>query len=171
MSQNYQTRQPSRKGQSFWTHLYEPQLAHSHRQHLPVRATIQWMLVFIRHLKPQLKRYHYEPQLKECHVFTLVSSHNSRDIVSSHNSRNTLTSWSLRYHPKPCRPRTSKTYKPQVVYNFKTHYAPKTTIPSTLYKYLTMDPIYNTLPRTCPFVVLPLQTSLLVVQLYRPPRP
>jgi len=34
-----------------------------------------------------------------------------------------------------------------------------------------MDPRYNILPRTCLFVVLPIRTSSLVVQLYRPPRP
>jgi len=34
-----------------------------------------------------------------------------------------------------------------------------------------MDPGYIMLPRTCPLVVQPLQTSPLVVQLYEPPRP
>jgi len=47
------------------------QLAHLYRQHSPIQATTQGMLVFIRHPKPQFKRCHSEPQLKECHVFTL----------------------------------------------------------------------------------------------------
>jgi len=56
---------------------------------------------------------------------------------------------SLRFHPKPRRPRTSKS-------------------PSN---YLTMDLRYVMLPRTYPFVVLPLRISPLVVQLYVPLRP
>jgi len=55
---------------------------------------------------------------------------------------------SLRFPPKPHRPRTSKS-------------------PSN---YSTMDPKYMMLPRICQLVVLPLQASLLVVQLYEPPR-
>ncbi|QCE14275.1 hypothetical protein DEO72_LG11g1274 [Vigna unguiculata] len=55
---------------------------------------------------------------------------------------------SLRFHSKPRRSSTSKS-------------------PSN---YSTMDPGYMMLPRTCPFVVLSLRTSLLVVQLYGPPR-
>jgi len=62
-------------GQSIWTHPYEPQLTHSHRQHSPTRATTQEFLVFIHHLEPQLKRCHSYPQLKEY-----------------------PTSWPLRYH-------------------------------------------------------------------------
>jgi len=79
-----------RGGQSFWTHLYEPQLTHSHRQPSSIQATTQGFLVFIRHP---------EPRLKKCHLFTLYLSHNSSDIVLSQNSRNIPASLSLRYHP------------------------------------------------------------------------
>ena len=75
-----------------------------------------------------------EPQLMECSCSSAIPSHNSRDVISSHNSRNSMclptipshnsrdtvmshnsrntpTSRSLKYHPKPCRPRTSKAYQ------------------------------------------------------------
>ena len=45
-----------------------------------------------------------------------IMSHNSRDIILSHNSRNTPTSLSLRYHPNPCRLRTSKHTKAMPLY-------------------------------------------------------
>ena len=41
-----------------------------------------------------------------------IPSHNSRDTITSHNSKNTPASLPLRYHPKLCRPRTSKSHKP-----------------------------------------------------------
>ncbi|QCE10943.1 hypothetical protein DEO72_LG10g2176 [Vigna unguiculata] len=41
-----------------------------------------------------------------------IRSHNSRDIILSHNSRNAPARPSLRYHPKPYRPYTSKSHKP-----------------------------------------------------------
>ncbi|QCD79255.1 hypothetical protein DEO72_LG1g2894 [Vigna unguiculata] len=48
------------------------------------------------------------------HTLTTVSltvlSHNSRDTILSHNSMNALVSPSLRYHPKPYKPRTSITH-------------------------------------------------------------
>ncbi|QCD90179.1 hypothetical protein DEO72_LG4g1134 [Vigna unguiculata] len=96
-------------GESFWTHLYETQLAHSHRQHSPIRATTQGFLVFIRHPKPQLKKCHSEPQLKECHMFNPYLKPQLKGYVLSHHSRNTPASRSLRYNGSlVCRPRTSK---------------------------------------------------------------
>jgi len=56
---------------------------------------------------------------------------------------------SLRYHPKPCRPCTSKSHK----------------------QLLDYGPRIYMLPRTYPFVILPLRTFPLVVQLHGPPRP
>ena len=66
-----------------------------------------------------------EPQLKDSLCSSAIPSHNSRDVIPSHNSRNATclpsilshnsrnipASRPLRYHPKPCRPRTSKAFK------------------------------------------------------------
>ena len=54
--------------------------------------------MFIRHLKPQLKRCHSEPQLKECHVFNPYPKLQHKGYVLSDNSRNTPASQPLRYH-------------------------------------------------------------------------
>jgi len=83
-------------GESFWTHPYEPQLTHSHRQHSPIRATTQGFLVFIHHVDSQLKRYHSDPQLKECHVFPLYPVPQLKGYVPSHNSKNKPANLSLR---------------------------------------------------------------------------
>jgi len=98
------------EGQSIWTYPYEPQLAHSHRQHSPTQAITQEFLVFIRHLEPQLKRCHSEPQLKECHVLNAYPEPQLKGYVPSHNSRNTSKPI-FDISPKPCRPRTSKASK------------------------------------------------------------
>jgi len=77
---------------SFMTHSYEPQLAHSHRQHSPIRAITQGFLMLIRHPEPQLKRCHSELQLKEFHVFNPYPESQLKGYVLSHNSRNIPTS-------------------------------------------------------------------------------
>jgi len=97
-------------GQSIWIHSYEPQLAHSHRQHSPTRATTQEFLVFICHPEPQLKKYHSEPQLKECHVLNSYPESQLKGYILSHNSKNTSKP-TFEISPKPCRPRISKASK------------------------------------------------------------
>jgi len=80
--------------------------------HLPYRATTQEVLMFIRHLEPQLKRCHSEPQLKECHVLNPHPEPQLKGYIPSHNSRNTSKP-TFEISPKPCRPRIYKISKAQ----------------------------------------------------------
>ena len=87
-----------RGAQSFWTHPYEPQQAHLHRQHSPIQDTTQGFLIFIHHPEPQVKRCHSQPQHKECHVFPLYLEPQLKGYVPRHNLRNNPASLSLMYH-------------------------------------------------------------------------
>ncbi|QCD96326.1 hypothetical protein DEO72_LG6g1028 [Vigna unguiculata] len=86
---------------------YKPQLAHSHQQHSPTRATTQEFLMFICHPKSQLKRSHFEPQLEECHVLNPYPEPKLKGYILIHNSRNT-NKLTFEISPKPYTPRTSK---------------------------------------------------------------
>ena len=98
-------------GQSLWTHLYKLQLAYSHWQHSPIRATTQGSLVFICHSEHNSRDVIPSHNSMNVTCLLTIPSHNSRDIIPSQNLRNTSASQSLRYHLKSCRPCTSKTYK------------------------------------------------------------
>jgi len=112
MSQDYQTRQLITKEGN----LSRP-ICVSHNSHTYTDNT--------RQSKPQLRDFSCSSAIpshnsrdvilshnsRNVTCLPSILSHNSRDIVPSHNSRNIPASRPLRYHPKPCRPRTSKAFK------------------------------------------------------------
>ena len=101
---------------------YTPQCVHSHRQHLPTRATTQEFLLFIHHPESQLKRCHSEPQLKECHVLNPYPEPQLKGYVPSHNSKNTSKP-TFEISLKPCKPRTIKQANHFCLTNIAWHYS------------------------------------------------
>jgi len=65
-------------GQSFWTHPYWPQPAHSHRQHSPTRAQLKGFSCSSV-IPSSTRGIPFRAQLEECHVLNLYPELNLRD--------------------------------------------------------------------------------------------
>jgi len=82
-------------GQSFWTHPYWPQPAHSHRQHSPTRAQLKGSSCSTTILS-STQGMSFWAQLEECHMLNRYPELNSRDTFWA-TTQGTPTSWPLRY--------------------------------------------------------------------------